>query len=414
MKKFTLLSVLTILFVGIVSSQNYEITFSADGGQAELKSVKIQNLNKGTEVILSGNQTLLLTGTTKTIENDFQKIQVKSYPNPFVDKTNIEFNSPVSGTAKISIVDISGRIVVDKTQIIDPGYNVFEVSGIRSGLYLCLVVVDNYEYSTQIISQNTFDTKPEIIFKNRVEDVRNTFSMPKISSVSMLYTDGDLLMATAFTQQEASVLTFVPDHCCNINFEMYACVDGSGNNYKTVRIGNQIWMAENLRTTKFNDSTEIYLGIDHWGSLQQAAYCWYNHNQTEFAQNYGALYNYYAINSEKNICPIGWHVPSDEEFAELQTTLNSDAGAKLKDGGHGYWQLSNCSGTNESGFTALPAGYRGGLGGFSDEKLNAYFWTSTPSIAGKAWVRNLSYENNTLNSINAPYYSGMSVRCVKN
>ena len=413
MKKITLLFMLIIIFIGIASSQNYEISFSANNGLADLKSIKIKNLTKGTEALLSGNQNLILNGPAKINESELKSKKVISYPNPFIDKTTIEFEIINTGLAKISVFDIRGRLLVDNIQNVERGNNSFEISGLTSGVYFCVLHIDNKEFYSQIISQNSTEGFPEIRFINRYEDKKNILTSAKIVGVSMNYSEGDLLLATGYTQEEASVMTFIPTECCNINFEMHSCKDRSGNSYKTVRIGNQVWMAENLRTTRFNDSTEIYHGIDNWGSLNQASYCWFNHNEEDYGYKYGALYNFYAINHEKNICPNGWHVPTDLEFSELQSILYPNSGSKLKDNGFAHWQSSNTSGTNESGFTALPSGYRGGLGGYLNEYLNAYFWTSTPSLAGKAWIRELSYENNNLNITNMENYNGLSVRCVK-
>ncbi len=413
MKKITLLFMLTLITVGIISAQNYEISFSVNGSESDLKSVKVQNLNKGTEVVLTANQTLLLSSSTNLTENDFSRTNVKAFPNPFVDKTTIEFSSPNNGSVKISIFDLNGRIIIEKSEFIKDGFNQFEISGIRSGIYFCMVIMDNYEYGTQIISHNNTTVNPEINFVNRIEPLKNTFSKSKVATIHMYYSEGDLLLATAYTNEEAAVKTFVPTHNQNIEFEMYSCTDADGNQYKTVEIGNQVWMAENLRTTKFNDGSELTLEIDNWSSVCAPAYCWFNHDPQTYGEKYGALYNFYAVNHEKNICPNGWHVPTDEDFSELYISLGSNVGGKLKEQGHQNWQSSNIVGTNKSGFTALPSGYRGGLGGFLDEKLNTYFWTSTPSVNGKAWIRSLSYEHNNLNKTYSSIQNGFSVRCLK-
>jgi uncharacterized protein (TIGR02145 family) len=141
--------------------------------------------------------------------------------------------------------------------------------------------------------------------------------------------------------------------------------DQDGNAYKTVNIGNQVWMAENLRTTKFNDNKTIPLVKDStaWSNLITPGYCCYDNDAETYLSLYGALYNWYAVNTGK-LCPEGWHVPSDEEWITLRTYLGGEelAGGKMKESGISHWQSPNAGATNQSGFTAIPGGVRGIVG----------------------------------------------------
>jgi len=194
--------------------------------------------------------------------------------------------------------------------------------------------------------------------------------------------------------------------------------DSSGNVYNTVTIGTQVWMAENLKTTKYNDGTDIPNVTDGtiWQSLNSGAYCWYNDdigNKTP----YGALYNWYTINTGK-LAPIGWHIPTDAEWTTLTDFLGgvSIAGDKLKEAGTSHWPVPNTGATNEIGFTGLPAGYRyvngtyyyGGIGGIS-----AFWWSSTEQSTDYAWSIKIGSFNSLIDR-NAGYEkSGYSVRCIK-
>lgn len=136
--------------------------------------------------------------------------------------------------------------------------------------------------------------------------------------------------------------------------------DIDGNKYKTIKIGTQIWLSENLKTTTYNDGTAIPLvkNYDAWAELSTQAYCWYNNDSTN-KEVYGALYNWYAVNTKK-LCPEGWHVPSDEEWTELRTYLGDkgNAGLALKESGTSHWKSPNSDASNTTGFTGLPGGYR--------------------------------------------------------
>ena len=142
--------------------------------------------------------------------------------------------------------------------------------------------------------------------------------------------------------------------------------DIDGNIYHTVTIGNQVWMKENLKTTKYKNATNIeYIGSDGlvWQLNTTGAYAWYNNDST-WKYTYGALYNWSAVNSAKGLCPAGWHVPSDAEWTILTTYLGGAniAGGKMKETSTLLWESPNTGATNKSGFTALPGGYQNIIG----------------------------------------------------
>ena len=196
-------------------------------------------------------------------------------------------------------------------------------------------------------------------------------------------------------------------------------LDGDGNEYFKITIGTQVWLTINLRTTKYNDGTPIPLvtNSSDWGNLTTPGYCWYNNDSTANALPYGALYNYYAIadTATKQVCPEGWHVPSDDEWATLVGFLEGYpvAGGKLKEEGTLHWNSPNTGATNSSGFTAVAGGNRN-TGGVFDEFLGgAFFWSSTVYSPDRGWYHYLStnsddaYRDNNLKDI------GFSVRCIK-
>jgi uncharacterized protein (TIGR02145 family) len=201
--------------------------------------------------------------------------------------------------------------------------------------------------------------------------------------------------------------------------------DIEGNLYNTVVIGTQTWMAENLKTTKYNDGSSIPLLADSltWTFSTSPGYCWYNNNENEYKTTYGALYNLYSINTGK-LCPIGWHVSTKVEWETLMTYLGGSnfAGGKLKEIGTTHWISPNYGATNESGFTGLPGGSRtitvsssgnsskfSGLGTFGS-------WWGITTTSGREVFSLLNDEGLVFYSRPWLSYSpsnGFSVRCIK-
>jgi uncharacterized protein (TIGR02145 family) len=200
--------------------------------------------------------------------------------------------------------------------------------------------------------------------------------------------------------------------------------DQDGNAYKTVNIGNKVWMAENLRTTKFNDNKTIPLVKDStaWSNLITPGYCCYDNDAETYLSLYGALYNWYAVNAGK-LCPAGWHVPSDEEWITLRTYLGGEelAGGKMKESGISHWQSPNAGATNQSGFTAIPGGMRGIVGTGNEWKfggLGTYCsWWSATRLSSEPFSLIFGFRIHTDYSrlFRNEFYmtDGVNVRCIK-
>lgn len=207
---------------------------------------------------------------------------------------------------------------------------------------------------------------------------------------------------------------------CTLGYTSTPITDIDGNSYKTISLGSQVWMRENLKTTKYNDGTPIpNITVNSaWAALTTGAYCDYD-NTPSNSTTYGRLYNWFVVdnnaatkvgsNGGKNVCPIGWHVPSDNEWTTLTTYLGGEpvAGGKLKETGTIHWLIDNIGATNESGFTALPSGYRNN-GIYCCYGTYGYWWGSTESsnrgiTNGSTWVHRPPN----------PPRSGSAVRCVR-
>lgn len=194
--------------------------------------------------------------------------------------------------------------------------------------------------------------------------------------------------------------------------------DQDGNVYKTVTIGAQTWMAENLRSTKYNDGTDIPNITDNneWATLTTGAFCNYNNTSNiDSIATYGRLYNWYAVNTGM-LAPKGWHVPTDEEWTALTNYLGGEsiAGGKLKETGTFHWNSPNTGATNEIGFTAIPGGWRDYHGKFYSIGNYEGCWTATGYDTDCAWMRNI--HNNYVEVLRGDYADkelGFSVRCVR-
>jgi len=199
--------------------------------------------------------------------------------------------------------------------------------------------------------------------------------------------------------------------------EYGSITDSDGNTYKTVTIGTQTWMAENLKTTKYNDNTDIQLVEDasSWGGLTTPSYCWYNNDEASIKSVYGALYNWYTVNTGK-LCPTGWHVPTVAEWSALTDYLGdyTVAGGKLKEAGFTHWSSPNKSATNETGFTALPGGSRNSSE-FVYIGFAGFWWSSSTNEYNNdyatPWL--IYYSSSALNSSDALKQDGVSVRCLE-
>ena len=195
--------------------------------------------------------------------------------------------------------------------------------------------------------------------------------------------------------------------------------DIDGNNYKTADIGSQVWMAENLKTTKYQNGdligTTTPITLDISGQIMPK-YQWDNYNGTESnVQTYGRLYTWFTVNDNRGVCPVGWHIPTEVELGDLTTFLGGIqvAGGKLKESGMSHWDITSTLATNESGFSALPGSDRNKYGNFQLDGSSSKFWTSDELNETNSLYWSLSGKDNNVSSDNTDKGSGLSIRCIK-
>ena len=200
-----------------------------------------------------------------------------------------------------------------------------------------------------------------------------------------------------------------------IPYGSYKVFDIDSNVYNTVTIGTQVWLAENLKTTRYRNGSVVpnITADEKWASLTTGAYC-YEYNDIANKAIYGALYNHYTITDSRNLCPAGWHVPTYAEWVILEDYLGGSivAGGKLK--ATTLWQSPNTGADNSSGFTALPGGSRNHDGSFSAVTINAYWWSATVlESASFAWSFGMYFGRSSIDNSGDNRKYGYSVRCIR-
>lgn len=416
MKTITFL-ILPLLFVISFSSFgiNYTINFTGSGVSTTVDDVIVQNLTQGTSVTVPSGNVLRLLDTTTSVESlKFADEAIHIYPNSD-GKSMISFFSKQAGETQINVVNIAGMKIAGLSIMLQSGINSFQLSP-PNGVSIIQVLGNNYSYSTKILNQINTTNKLEIKYVGIQKIGNSGIQKVKNSETTMLYTSGDQLIFKAISGNFSTIVADIPTESKTINFDFTACVDADGNNYTTVLIGSQTWMAENLKTTKFNDNSDVPLVTLNtaWNNLSTPGYSWYNNDETTYKNKYGALYNWYAVNAG-NLAPTGWHVPSDAEYTTLTTYLGglTVTGGKLKEKGILNWTTPNTGATNQTGFTALPSGYRNVNGTYANVNSTTLFWSTTPGATIYAYGRRLDFNQNAVTAQSYQKVFGFSVRCIK-
>jgi uncharacterized protein (TIGR02145 family) len=419
----------SIFYVLNLNAQNYLISFEGTGAATTINTVKVENLTKGTYSTLNGSDILrltVLTGIKPTEET--QSSELKIYPNPMIENSILEINPPVAGDATISVFEMTGKPVFQIHSYLENIRQEFRLSGLKHGFYLVSVKGNNYQLSGKLLCNGREEGFVKIEKINWVTEEVNEKQIKAdnkgtLTTVDMVYSVGDRLKFTGISGNYGTIVTDIPANDKIITFNLISCSDADGNNYSTVKIGAgksnpQGWMAENLKTTKYNDGTTIpnVTSNTTWAALITDAACDYA-NSPANSTTYGRLYNWYvaASTNSKNVCPTGWHVPTDTEWTTLTSYLGGldVASGKLKETGFTHWNSPNEEATNESGFSALPGGACGVGGPFDELGLSGAFWSSTGVDPTSAMDRTFRYDDYLVYRSNGTKQCGLSVRCLK-
>ncbi len=417
MRSITILSLL-IIATTTIRAQNYLISFAGAGSSLSVDSVRVDNLTQGTSLtVFNGNQ-LQLLGTLSGIylEGSYSGSALHIYPNPSKGNVLFTFAAIARGKTTIELYSLPGRQVAKTEFYSEPGWQSFQLSGLKSGFYTVQITSERFQYTGKIISQSTSVDPVMIICQEESKGHPYPGNLKqKAAIVQMQYNPGDLLKFTGKSGNYGTVYMDVPAESKTITFNFVPCTDYDNNNYTVVQIGDQLWTAENLKTTKYSNGEDIPEVSDasQWMNLSTGAFCYFG-NDPDNALIYGCLYNWLAAIDNRNACPVNWHIPSDDEWITLTSSLGGEAvaGGKMKETGIEHWFSPNAGATNESGFTAIAGGNRS-YGNFDSMGYGGSFWSVTAIDPIFAWGRDIFYYNTVANRHGTDKKSGLSLRCVK-
>ncbi len=442
---------------GTLQAQTVTLTFSGRDGAnqyVQLDRVSITNLTKGWQETLVYPDTVLTmqngTGIGVSFANGSFGLS-QNNPNPFNGTTDVNLTVADAGAVTLEIVDGNGRIVgANNYSPLPMGAHQFRISLTSTGTYV-LTARQNGKTSSIKMVCNGVGNGTGIEFIGAIIETRCTTPLQPKSSTTNPFDLGDQMEYMGYatingievesqhiTQMQNTPETFAllfPSPCPGTP----TVTDIDGNVYNTVQIGNQCWMKENLRTTKYADNTPIPAGETY---SETDPYHYAPNNDEANVVTYGYLYNwpavmYGAASSDENpsnvqgICPEGWHVPSDAEWTQLTDYVGSQSQyvcgnnniniAKALAAATGWNEYdfecavgNDQSVNNATGFSALPAGYYldGNCGYFGGNGY-AGFWSSTTNGENNAYDRSFGYGNNGVLRDNDNVYNGFSVRCLR-
>jgi len=434
MLKFNMLLLLMLSTV-IFHGQNLNMTYTASGVVSGIDSVTATNLTTNQHVTLPGNETLLLSYHTGI--NSFSEIAGTGYvfPNPFPGKTtfvaHIEKTQPVT----LEVQNMVGQVVAQTQTIVQQGTHSFAISLSRAGIYLVSISTFQGKEGYKVVCNETAETTDRILYAGMAED---NFQTPKVKNTTLYtldYTSGDVILYRCKSSVHTTIVTDSPTESKNYEVEFAVCADLDGKNYAIVKINTQTWMAENLAylpdvsaSATGSDSLKNYYVYDYEDTLVAEA-----KNRPNY-KLYGVLYNWPAAfgddgktatksGSFQSVCPSGWHLPDDGEWKILEENLgmsqqdadtiylrnSGEVGKKIKSSLNWFYEGH---GSNSSGFTALPGGYRNTHGGFRSKDNYALFWSATQS-EDNVWFRSLNFNDSGVYRFTTLKSHGFSVRCIK-
>ncbi len=428
---------LSILLSGsiILNGQTLSITFSATGASDKVDSVMATNLRTNQNVILPGNDTLILNFIAGIPVISGKDPGCSVFPNPFPGRATFAVSVPESQIVLVKVHTLTGQLVAQTRAAVQPGSCRFTLSVSKPGVYLVSMTGEKFTVSCKAICAETSESFNHIIYSGTDQNTDKSLQLKESLVYSLDYTQGDIILYRCRGGIHTTIITDSPAFSKNYIVEFVPCIDPDGKSYAIVKIGDLTWMAENLaflpavnKSDTGSEFLKLYYVYGYEDTIVSAA------KNTVNYKTLGVLYNWpAAMNTagsgnltgvrEQAVCPAGWHMPQDDEWKTLEMSLgmnladadsvdwrsSGSVGEKLKSS---VGWINDSVGSNASGFTALPGGYRNLHGGYRNIDNYALFWSATLSDTA-AWYRSLginiegTYRLMTLKS------HGMSVRCVK-
>lgn len=443
MKKHLLLLFIlasTLSYLTAQTTVTFTFTGEVNGNHQPLDSVLIQNLSQGGDTTLYGTDTLLVLSNGIGIDDRMtghgsQMMLYPAYPNPVTHTSTIRLWLPQDAPVTLRLFDLPGRELATYSTSLGTGEHSFTFTPGKESYYLLVAEAADQRQVQKLINLSLAEGSCQLWYAGHqpaTSGMRtgqypfpwypgNDVRFIGFSALGVDTIDDNPVNHTTYTFQFLPAVTPCPG--------MPTVTDYNGNIYNTVQIGTQCWMKENLKVRHYNTGIPISNIADNitWAGNTTGARCWYNNDSATYANTFGALYNWHAVDNPNGLCPTGWHVPTDLEWQTLEMHLGmtplqanatgwrgTDEGGKMKEAGLAHWGSPNIGATNYSGFTALPGGGRDSYNGsYSTIADNGYWWSSTSFSTSSAWPRTLYYNYSTISrsSLNKRY--GFSVRCVR-
>jgi uncharacterized protein (TIGR02145 family) len=417
----------TVICLGatLCAAQTINITGEVkESGGANISgaSVKMVKANISTTTGLDGRFTL--TNSTGTIHNGGVVSRPVSQRQFEFIRNSLNINCTELSFISIHVFNVSGRQVLSERRVLAAGRHTLSMQNISEGLHIIKITMNNERHAFKTV-KGSF-TAGNILLKREREDVMTMAKRgSSITDSSGIPDTNNTIIDTVVITREGfiSERRYIRDSIVDLGTITLSPVDTNiviidtardfeGNEYPAIRIGKQVWTITNLRSTKYNDGTPIPHVTDEtqWSGLSTPAYCFYgNSTDTAFQIKYGALYNWYTVNTGK-LVPDGWRVPTNAEWDTLQNYLiangynwdGTTSGNKIAKAMAAQmdWSSSNVVGSigndlsknNASGFAALPGGSRFYDGNFFLQSNSGYWWSATVFNASVAWYLFLDYD----------------------
>jgi len=417
----------------VSNAQNISVTFSVTGAATQIDSVTATNLATNQRVTLPGNETLVLKNTTGIPGVQELANPGMVFPNPFSGRATFTTSILNPQIVYLLVQNLVGQVVSQTSAFVQPGENQFELSVATAGIYLVTLTTAEGTSDYKAICTETTSSQNTIQYLTTSTNPLNPLNVLKglnglnvlnpLNSYSLGYSEGDVILYRCHSDVYTTILTDSPTSSKNYEVEFVPCTDRDRKNYAVVKIGYQTWMAENLAWLPFGNGGWIgpdskYCVYGYWGNSISEA------KATSNYINYGVLYQWDAA---LTACPAGWHLPGDEEWKVLETSLGMNQAEADSYGGRGFGSVSkklkstsgwvnNGNGENSSGFTALPAGYSYWDGDYIPTRLpgeGTRFWSATEYGGSRPLFRDLDFSGDAVGRSDSHKRAGLSVRCVK-
>ncbi len=412
--KTLILSFVAILFVEISFGQEVVVQVESSRGVESIDYIEVTNLRTNTSTSVVPDKPIVF----KAINSDNAHFSHNSvlffYPNPASDFVNFDFFISEQSQVSIIISGISGHIVAQSVHTLQKGDYQGMVTNLPSGIYFVAIRLQNKTLAGKVVSIGNSKGNPTISINEGILNEKNVLTFDGNPTID--YSEGTRYLFSAKAGDVVTKEVIEPKLRSFVDIDLTECVDADGNIYPTVKIGEQLWMGRNLRTTRFSNGEPIPSIIEDavWKSTLSPALCIYNNEMDN--EGFGLLYNGFVATDSRNVCPLGWKVPTDDDWNILLQTISAEENVGkeallLVDSK--LWENHEYD-TETLAFDAVPSGLRyAHNGAFGHINVHGRWWTSTVSDDGFIWNRYINADKEFLGRGKYNPRYGYSIRCIK-